>query len=65
MVRQDEEDRAIAFRASLKRREAAQKARNQALRGDAGALKRIEDGWEPIVLAGIERNEGYAPEDDD
>jgi len=66
MVRQDEEDRASAFRARLKRREAAEEARNRSLAGtNSAAAQAIRDGWEPILLARIEREDGYAPEEDD
>ena len=58
MVRQDEEDRARAFRQSLRRREAAARARNAALVGDAAAAKAVRDGWEPVILARLERAAG-------
>lgn len=62
---QDEEARASAFRASLRRRARAREARNRALTGDGAAAKRVRDAWAPILLARLERDDGDTPEDDD
>lgn len=65
MVRQDEEDRAVAFRASLRQRAAAERARVRSLTGDAGAAEQIRRDWEPVILARIEAAGEHAPEDCD
>lgn len=64
MVRPDEERRARLFRQQQEKQAAARRARNAALRGSNAAAKAIRDGWEPIILARLERDMDHDDERD-
>jgi hypothetical protein len=65
MVREDEETRARLFRQQQRKQMAARKSRNAALRGSNAAVKAIRDGWEPFILARLERHANYHERDDE